>query len=748
MKRIFKILSILFFLVFTILILLSYGITTDKFNQKIKNEITQKLPDSKLDFKDATFSLDLKSFNLKILINKPKAIIEKQEVNIKNFGIFLDLKSSIQQQYLLQNLEIQFDKNKLSKLLKTSYGSKLAVSKQINLVDGIIEGDLILSNFEENKINTNFKGKVSDTSIEFYDDLPLVKNLQSNIKLSNREINITNTKGEFANLILVSPNLDYKIDKRELKGEILLDGKLDNISRVNKILSIVFGEEIKIINNLNGKINLKSDVDLAFNEKFEAVKNKTQFTLNTSKLAFVINDPKAQYSFENVNFESKFDFNGKINAKGNFKLNQKDNSFVVTRPSLKSFYDIKLNGEVNLKETFFKNTDFFIKDDLDYILETKIQTLDNFAADAEFKLKNTEIDLSIFNYTKNKGVEANLKLKFLKNKDQVRLKNVRFKTLNDKLSVKNLYLDSEYNFKDFDQIDVNLGENNKLLIKKIKKNYIITGSNLDLRKILSERKRNKDVQFTKSINGSLKVDIKKIFLPSANLINYKNTGKVTKGEISELNSFANFEDFTTFSHEVKKNKNGNRQIVLNSEKAKPFLSNYKFLKGLEKGQLKINREVLSKDYSITEVRMNEFYLKELPILSKILSLASLTGITDTLTGKGVYFKEAYLKYELLNNELKILECYGTGPSLGFILEGRVGADEYVSLRGSLAPANTLNNIIRGVPIIGKVLTGRKGDGIFGASFSIKGKDELVSEVNPIRTITPRFLQRFLEVFKK
>jgi hypothetical protein len=78
----------------------------------------------------------------------------------------------------------------------------------------------------------------------------------------------------------------------------------------------------------------------------------------------------------------------------------------------------------------------------------------------------------------------------------------------------------------------------------------------------------------------------------------------------------------------------------------------------------------------------------------------------------------------------------------------VRADEYVSLRGSLAPANTLNNIIRGVPIIGKVLTGNKGDGIFGASFSIKGKDELVSEVNPIRTITPRFLQRFLEVFKK
>ena len=93
--------------------------------------------------------------------------------------------------------------------------------------------------------------------------------------------------------------------------------------------------------------------------------------------------------------------------------------------------------------------------------------------------------------------------------------------------------------------------------------------------------------------------------------------------------------------------------------------------------------------------------------------------------------------------MKIIECYGTGPSLGFIIDGRVGADNFTSLYGSLAPANTINNIIRGIPIIGKVLTGKKGDGIFGASFKIKGTKELKTEVNPIRTITPRFVQRFL-----
>ena len=66
----------------------------------------------------------------------------------------------------------------------------------------------------------------------------------------------------------------------------------------------------------------------------------------------------------------------------------------------------------------------------------------------------------------------------------------------------------------------------------------------------------------------------------------------------------------------------------------------------------------------------------------------------------------------------------------------------------MAPANTINNIIRGIPVIGKVLTGKSGDGIFGASFKIKGTKNLQTEVNPIKTITPRFIQRFLSVFKK
>ena len=189
-------------------------------------------------------------------------------------------------------------------------------------------------------------------------------------------------------------------------------------------------------------------------------------------------------------------------------------------------------------------------------------------------------------------------------------------------------------------------------------------------------------------------------------------------------------------------------LVISSDKAKPFLTTYQFLKEIEKGTLDINREYLPNKSSITEVKIENFYLKEMPVLTKILSVASLTGALDILEGKGIFFKEAYLKYELVNEELRILECYGTGPSLGFVLEGRIGKDDFASLNGSLAPANTINNIVREIPIVGKILTGKKGDGIFGASFKIKGKDNFKVEVNPIKTLTPRFIQRFLKILRK
>ena len=747
MKLFFKILSALIFIIFITLVVLSYGISTDKFNNKIITQIEKRIPNSKANFKEANISLDIFTLGLKIKINKPDILVDRQSINLKSFTIFSDLKSSFEEKYLLQKIEIDFDDNKILDLKKTSLIKKVPVLDQTKFLDGIAKGNLVIDQFQKQKVSTSFTGELKNVSIDIYEDIPFIKDLTGNIDFENNKITLSDTAGVFGTFGIKSDEVSYSIDNRELRGNINIDGQLKSSLNLNKISTSLLNLNLEKIKDIGGQLTLNSNLDIQFDNNFKVIKDKTQFNLNTTNLNFKYSDPY-EFDFKNINSLIKFDRKGQLVANGDFILNNKKNNFAVNRKSSKDFFDIKLNGEVNLKETFFKKNDFLIKDDLNYNIKTKLKDFNKFNIETSLDLSNSEVDLSLFNYTKNKGVNSKLNFIFYKNNKNIKISKLNFVSKNDQINIQSIYLDEKFNLKDFDNIKINLGDNNKLRVTKNKRNYLIKGEKLDLRRVLNQRGRNKDVEFNSMIDGSLKVDLKRIYLPGASLINYKNTSLVKKGTITKLNSFANFDDLTIFSHEVKNNKAGNKELIIRSDKAKPFLSNYEFLKGLEKGTLDIRRETLSKDFSVTEIKINNFYLKEMPILTNILSIASLTGALDVLEGKGIFFKEAYLKYELRNNELKIIECYGTGPSLGFIIEGRVGADNFISLSGSLAPANTINNIVRGIPVIGKVLTGKKGDGIFGASFKIKGNKDLKTEVNPIRTITPRFVQRFLAVFKK
>ena len=100
--------------------------------------------------------------------------------------------------------------------------------------------------------------------------------------------------------------------------------------------------------------------------------------------------------------------------------------------------------------------------------------------------------------------------------------------------------------------------------------------------------------------------------------------------------------------------------------------------------------------------------------------------------------------------IKIEEMYAIGPSISILMNGYVETGNLVSLRGTLVPATTLNKVIGSIPIIGKILVGKKtGEGIFGVSFKIKGPPKnLKTTVNPIKTLTPRFITRTLEKAKK
>jgi hypothetical protein len=84
------------------------------------------------------------------------------------------------------------------------------------------------------------------------------------------------------------------------------------------------------------------------------------------------------------------------------------------------------------------------------------------------------------------------------------------------------------------------------------------------------------------------------------------------------------------------------------------------------------------------------------------------------------------------------------------MEGYIEKDKLTSLRGTLVPATTINKRISKIPLLGNILIGKKvGEGVFGVSFKIKGQPKnLKTTVNPVKTLTPRFITRTLEKLKR
>ena len=140
----------------------------------------------------------------------------------------------------------------------------------------------------------------------------------------------------------------------------------------------------------------------------------------------------------------------------------------------------------------------------------------------------------------------------------------------------------------------------------------------------------------------------------------------------------------------------------------------------------------------------------MPTLTKLLTLASLQGIADILSGEGIRFDELEMNFQKQNKLMTIEEVYAIGPAISILMDGYVEKDKLISLRGTLVPATTINKVIGSIPVVGKILVGKKtGEGVFGVSFKIKGPPKkLETTVNPIKTLTPRFITRTLEKIKK
>ena len=269
--------------------------------------------------------------------------------------------------------------------------------------------------------------------------------------------------------------------------------------------------------------------------------------------------------------------------------------------------------------------------------------------------------------------------------------------------------------------------------------------------LISDLLKSKDNKHTRIFknNINLSLDLKDVYIDDKNIISdLKGNLYIENNKLNQADVSAVFDNNKKITFTI--NTNNNEKITtLFSSRAKPLVKRYKFIKGFEEGYLDFYSSKIN-NVSKSKLKIYDFKLKELPALTKLLTLASLQGIADILSGEGIRFDEMEMNFENSTNLMTIDELYAIGPAISILMSGYIEENKLISLRGTLVPATTINKTVSSIPVLGKILVGDKtGEGVFGVSFKIKGKpDDLKTIVNPIKTLTPRFITRTLEKIKK
>ena len=701
------------------------GIKTDKFN----NQITSKV-------REINSNLDLKLNQVNIKLN-PLSFT----VDLKTLGTDLSYQDNIIQ---LENLKSQIS---LKSIFKNEFAiSELAIStKSISLKDLIILVKEV-KNYQQLYIANEIIDNgyiVADLKFEFNE----VGNIKDNFIIkglvNNAELTLSNKKVTKLNFIFQANNKELNLEDLTF----LLNNKSLNIPKINAkknadnflITGSVKNKDLNFEKNeikkfLDNELINKNLNNLSFN-------SESNFKFNIDNNLKIKNlDIQASVNVNKLDIDN---FLGDNSILPNIKKN-----LVFENQQIKFNYNkskIEITGSGNI----------FIQNNLDVINYQITNIQDNYLFNLDFEIEDNPLILNFINFEKDVESSLSLKLKGALKKDKLEFDHIILTEDKNIISIENLQLSKDFKIEELETINLNFEDKsklkNELKLKKDKNAYVISGASFNadhlITELLKSNEDNKKKFFSK--NFELKINVKKVYLDANNKIdNLKGKIILSNNEVVNLNLESDFSNNKKITFTIRDN-NGEKITTLFSDEAKPLVDRYKFIKGFTEGKLDFYSSKKNNE-SKSNLKIYDFKLKELPALTKILSLASLQGIADLLSGEGIRFSEFEMNFDNKADLMTINEIYAIGPAISILMEGYIEKDNLVSLRGTLVPATTINKTIGSIPLIGNILVGKKvGEGVFGVSFKIKGPpQDLETTVNPIKTLTPRFITRTLEKIKK
>ena len=716
-----------------------FGIETKSFNKLIQDTLSKSDDRVKAKLDKVKILLNLSDFSINIKASDVDLMNEDKKIQLKNISTNFSLVAFLKKEFGIKNVSIETKDNPLKDVvnfIRIYKNSAQLIIFEKMLKKGLINANIKLNFDEVGKIKKNYqvKGLVKDTEIRLLNK-DILSNIDFNFDVQKKLYLIKKAKIQYKGINFLSKEIKIipaRFSKKQVYksfGYLEITGDISHktINLDSEQLSIFFKQGLENLKN----VKLSSDNSFSILIKKNKIKNyQIDSKIKLDKLNYKIDHAKLKAYIPG--FEGSVDFEDHevklLIKKDLFSVKGEGNYLISTLPE-------KINYEIRKEEKFI---DF----------KSKIN------------INESPLNIEFLNYQKKENKDSTLFIEGRKGEKNFHFKKILFNESKNNFLINKLNLTKDFKINYIHLADLDFVNNNKqknkIFLKRDKKNYLITGEIFDGSKLLEEILTGDDEggisRFFNNLNSSIKINLDKVFIGDADFLKpLKSDMKFKKNNLINLNLSGVFVDNKKLKLTIRTNANNEKITTLFAENAEPLVKKYKFIKGFEEGSLdfySIKKNNSSKSKS--NLKINNFKLKEVPALTKILTLASLQGIADLLTGEGIRFDEFEMNFDNKKNLITINEIYSIGPAISILMDGYIEGKNLVSLRGTLVPATTINKAIGKIPILGKILVGKKtGEGVFGVSFKIKGPPKkLKTTVNPIKTLTPRFITRTLEKIKK
>ena len=729
-KKILKIISVIFlFLLLLISYLSFFGIKTEVFNNEIKDSLSKINKEVKININEVSYLLNPLNFNLDITTENSEVLLKKHQLDLEKVKLNVSIKSLFKKKLLINKIKLSTKEIKLKNLiipLREIYNSpQLFILNQI-VKEGNIAIDVNINFDSQGKIKDDYqiKGFINKAKIDLLNKFT-IKDLNFLFTVNKKKYELSKITSLLNEIKFSSPFIEIEPneDSYLIKGKIL-----------SKDLKLESKDLENIFKNKTNDFHFKK-TDFSF-ESFFSLNINNRLKIDNLSIKSNLNLDKAKIVEKRVNFKPYF-----LNSSDEIDFNNHKINIDYNKDQL----IIEGNGKVSFSGKTDQVVYKFIKND------------NKISFDTSLNIKNNPLIIKFLDYKKKEGVDSTILAKGqIENNGSIKFDLISLKENSNLILINNLNLSKTFKIIDIDLAKIEYKNNknylNRYNLKKINSNYIIKGDSLDLSKIINNIMDTNDnsLNIFNNFNSKIDVNIKKTFIDETNYIdNLSGFIKFKNNKVDNLKLNSFFSNNKKISLTINTNKALETSTQLIADYPKPIIKRYDFIKGFEEGYLVFNS--IKKDNESNSVLIiDNFKIQKVPIFAKILSLASLQGIADVLTGEGIRFTNFEMRFSNKKDLTTIEEIYAIGPAVSILMDGYIESKKLVSLRGTLVPATTINRNIASIPIIGDLLIGDKvGEGVFGVSFKIKGPPkDLSTTVNPIKTLTPRFITRTLEKLKK